>query len=233
MSLRVVDGGARKSTRPPSAYKMVARGDAGEIYLYGVIGEDFWGDGITAKQFSEDLKSLRSVSTIDVRINSEGGDVFAGRTMYTLLRDHNAKIVVHVDGLAASAASFIAMAGEEIHIGEGAFMMIHNAWSVAIGDAFEMRRRADLLDSVSATIRDTYAARSGQSIEQIAAWMNEETWMTGSECVDRGFADRLVEDLKVAAKVQHGEVFKNMPAKLRPRRASVAASVAALRESIT
>jgi ATP-dependent protease ClpP protease subunit len=112
--------------------------------LYGVIGEiylyDWFGDGVTAKQFADDLKALGNVKTIDLRINSEGGSVFDGKAMYSLLNEHKAKIIVHIDGLAASAASFVAMAGDEIEIAEGGFVMIHNAYMVAMGDARELRR---------------------------------------------------------------------------------------------
>src|SRR6185369_10879333 len=124
-----------------SGYRMLAKGkDNAEIYLYGVIGGDWFGEGVTAKQFADDLKKLGNVKTIDLRINSEGGSVFDGKAMYSLLNEHPAKVVTHIDGLAASAASFLAMAGDEIEIAEGAFVMIHNAYTIAMGDARELRR---------------------------------------------------------------------------------------------
>ncbi len=103
-----------------NGYRVVNRGkDSAEIYLYGAIGGDWMGEGITAKQFADDLKALGPVKKIDLRINSEGGSVFDGKAMYSLLNAHSANITVHVDGLAASAASFIAMAGDTIEIAEG------------------------------------------------------------------------------------------------------------------
>jgi len=210
----------------PSGYRMKKAGTRGEIYLYGVIGVDWFGDGISAKQFADDLKALGQVETIDLRINSEGGDVFAGKAMYTLLVDHRAKVVTHIDGLAASAASYVAMAGDEILISEAAYLMIHNAWTVAVGGAEDMRRTADLLDSVNGTVRDVYAARTKNSADKLKKWMDEETWFTGKEAVDNGFADKLVENLKVAASVRDPKRFKNMPNALLPNRARVAAALA-------
>lgn len=217
----------------PNGYRVVARSkDSAEIYLYGVIGTDWFGDGVSAKQFATDLKALGDVKTIDLRINSEGGSVFDGKAMYSLLNEHKAKIVVHIDGLAASAASFVAMAGDEIEISEGGFVMIHNAYMVAIGDAREMRRSADMLDTVNNTIIDTYVARTKGSRKSIQTMMDNETWMTGAEAVKNGFATKMVENLKVAASVSHPERFQKLPAALKPnaRRAAVAFSrIAALK----
>ena len=223
----------KPSSSAPGGYRVVARSkDAAEIYLYGVIGTDWFGDGVSAKQFADDLKKLGNVKTIDLRINSEGGSVFDGKAMYSLLNEHPAKIVVHVDGLAASAASFVAMAGDEIEIAEGGFVMIHNAYMVAIGDAREMRRSADMLETVNNTIIDTYVARTKGDRKAIAKMMDDETWMTGAEAVKHGFADKMVENLKVAASVSHPERFTKLPAALKPnhRRAAAALSrIAALK----
>ncbi|MFA7279805.1 MAG: head maturation protease, ClpP-related [Sterolibacterium sp.] len=210
-------------------YRFSARGsDRAEIYLYGVIGQDWFGDGISAKQLSEDLKKVPNAKTIDVRINSEGGDVFDGKAMYSLLQQHKARIVVHIDGLAASAASFIAMVGDEINISEGAFVMVHNAWTFAIGNSDDLRRKADLLDSVSGSIGETYAARTKQTSDKIKQWMDDETWFTGAEAVENGFADKMVENLKVAACVS-GCKFRNTPSILLPRRAAALATIESLR----
>lgn len=213
----------------PSGYKMTKQGaDRAEIYLYGQIGQDWFGEGITAKRFADDLKALGKVNNIDLRVNSEGGDVFAGKAMYTLLVDHRAAIAVHVDGLAASAASLVAMAGDTIEIAEGAFVMIHNAWTWTIGDASDMRRTADLLDTVNGTIRDVYVARTKNKDADVKKWMDAETWMSGKEAVERGFADKLVENLKVAASIRDPKLFKNLPAALRPNRAKAVAALKAM-----
>ena len=220
-----------KRSGPPVGYRMVARGnDRAEIYLYGIIGADWFGEGVTAKQFAADLKALGTVKTIDLRINSEGGSVFDGKAIYSLLVEHQAKIITHIDGLAASAASFVAMAGNEIEIAEGGFIMIHNAWMFAIGDAKEMRRTADLLDTVNGTIVDVYASRTNTARDTIAKMMDDETWMTAADAVKQGFADRMVENLKVAASVTHPDRFKRLPASLLPKRAAAAARLRALRK---
>lgn len=218
-----------KQTKIPNRYRMQARagGTRAEIYLYGDIGESFWSEGITAKQFKDDLKALGDkVTDIDVRINSGGGDVFDGRTIYNLLVQHKARKTVYVDALAASIASLIAMAGDEIVMGDGAFIMIHNAWGVSIGNGAEMRRVADLLDSVSGTLIDTYAKRTKMPRDEIVSLMDAETWMPAAEAVDRGFADKMAEEsTKVAAAVISHQAFKNVPEQLRPNRAKAVAAM--------
>lgn len=215
----------KATAKTPPGYRMFAKDSKGEIYLYGNVGQSWWGDGVSATQFKNDLKDLGAVTQIDLRINSDGGNVFEGRTMYSLLNEHKAKITVYVDGLAASIASLIAMAGDEIKMGDGAYMMIHNAWGLAMGNADEMRRTADLLDSISGTMIDTYAARTGQSRDDIKSWMDAESWMTSQECVDRGFATSVTEPTRVAAMVAHPEIFKHVPQALLPKRAAAQATV--------
>ena len=204
----------------PLDYKIVNNkvSQSADIFLYDMIG----GWGITAENFAKDLKDLGSVKTINLHINSDGGDVFDGRAIFSLLVQHPARIVSYVDGLAASIASLIALAGNEVRMADGSFFMIHNAWGVGIGDSKDLRKLADLLDSVNNTIIDTYQARSKQSREDIISWMNDETWMTASEAKDRGFADVVDEPLKVAACIRDSSSFKRPPANLMPRR--VAAS---------
>ncbi|WP_376993373.1 head maturation protease, ClpP-related [Azospirillum himalayense] len=216
---------ARSSAPGNQGYRIVNRGDTGEIYIYGTIGADWFGEGVTAKQFTEDLKKLGNVKTIHLRINSEGGSVMDARAMYTQLVQHSARVIVHIDGWAASAASFLAMAGDEIEIAEGGFFMIHNAWTVASGGADDLRRTADLLDSVNTTIRETYVARSKSDPDKVKKWMDDETYFSGPEAVAAGFADRIVENMKVAASVKHPERFRNLPAALRPNRAAAVAAL--------
>ena len=221
---------ARKQS--PQGYRMLAKGDNAEIYIYGDIGWTWDGTGITASQFKDDLKSLGSPKSIDVRINSAGGDVFDGRTIYTLLAEHKAKVVMHIDGLAASAASVIAMAGDQIRISEGAFLMIHNAWTIAMGGAEDMRKTATLLDQINGTIRETYAARTKQSMDQVQQWMDEETWFSGADAVKNGFADVMVDNVKVAASVNNPARYKHLPAALNPKRVAASAAVAAMKKVI-
>lgn len=220
----------RSSARGASGYKVIHNADAAsaEIYLYGIIGAGGWfddGSAISANSFIKDLKALGPVKNIDVRINSEGGDVFDGKAIYFALQRNPAKVTVHVDGLAASAASFIAMAGDKIEMAEGAFMMIHNAWSMAMGNASDMRKSADLLDAVDGTLVDVYAARTGCPAADVKQMMADETWMNGKEALAKGFADYVVPSKAVAASVRDPARFKNLPAGLRPNRAVALAKI--------
>lgn len=179
-----------------------ADSDEAEIFLYDAIVSDeveaeWWG-GVAPESF---VKALRGITagTIHLRINSPGGSVFAARAMEQALRDHKAKIIVHIDGLAASAATFIAMAGDEIIMSKGALFMIHNAWTGLWGNAEDLRKEADLLDKIDATLVDTYAERSGKDKEAVAEWMTAETWFTAAEAVEHGFADRVAETEAKAA----------------------------------
>lgn len=219
-----------KQPKAQGQYRMVNKGkDAGEILLYGTIGNDWFGDGVTAKQFADDLKKLGKVQTIDLRINSDGGVVTDARAMYNLLVEHEAKVIAHIDGIAASAASFLAMAGDEIEIAEGGFVMIHNARGVTVGGAEDHRRMASVLEQVNQTIVDTYVARTKQDAKKVKKWMSDETWFTGKEAVANGFADRMVaNNMKVAASLAHPEMFSNIPAALRPGRARAMAAIAGM-----
>src|SRR5262249_46512357 len=146
--------------------------------------------------------------------------------------EHPATVNVHIDGIAASAASFLAMAGNEIDIAEGGFVMVHNARGVTIGEAEDHRRMATVLDQVNQTIVDTYVARTGQNEDKVKRWMADETWFTGKEAVANGFADRIVENMRVAALLDHSSIFKNLPAALRPDRVRANAAIEAMRANI-
>lgn len=196
-------------------YSIKAKGTEAEVYLYGDVG-DSWFGGVTAKQFADDLKAAGKVDTIHLHINSPGGDVFDGLSIYRLLVDHKAKVIVHIDGLAASIASVIAMAGDEIHMSESGFLMIHNAWGIAFGSAAEMRTMADLLDKTTASIRDVYVARTGKTADKVKGWMDEETWFTAQEALDNGFVTEVANNMKLAAHfdpTKH-KGFKHAPAVL-------------------
>lgn len=211
-------------------YRMLNKSnDRGEIWLYGPIGMDMWSDGVTAKQFAGDLKALGKVQHIDLRINSDGGAVTDARAMYNLLVEHPAEVTVHIDGIAASAASFLAMAGRTIEISEGGFVMIHEARSLEYGTAADMHRMGTVLEQVNQTIIDTYVARTGADAKKVRKWMNDETWFTGKEAVAAGFADKIVENMKVAASLSRPERFKNVPAVLRPNRERAVAALASMR----
>lgn len=195
-----------------NGYSMKAKANEAEVYIYEDVGESWFG-GVSAKQFATDLKALGAVDVINVHINSYGGAVFDGIAIYRNLVDHKAKVITHVDGVAASIASVIAMAGDEIKITEAGFMMIHNASAYAGGFAEDLRKTADVLDTVSGTIADVYEARTGQERDAIVDWMGAERWFTAAEAVELLFADTLVENLRVAAHAapndRHG--FKHLP----------------------
>lgn len=205
--------------------RMAVKNDVGEIYLYDSIG--MW--GVTAQQFTQDLKGLGKVKKIDLHINSDGGDVFDGRAIYTQLAQHSARITCYVDGLAASIASLIAMAGDEIRMADGSYMMIHKAWGLCIGNDEEMRTMADLLQSVSDTIADTYAARTKCPLDNVKAMMAAETWMTAKEAKDKGFCDVVDEPVRAAAALRDPDIFLHAPAALLPKRAAALARIDALR----
>lgn len=176
--------------------------NSAELVLYGPISESsWWGDEITPKQFADDLAALGEVSEINVRINSGGGDVFAGQAIHSMLKRHNAKVTVYVDGLAASIASVIAMAGDRVIMPHGAMMMIHNPWTLAMGDAEELRKSADTLDKVRESLVSVYEAKTGKTRDEIVAIMDEETWLTAAEAVMMGFADE-VEETSISASLK-------------------------------
>ena len=182
-------------------FRMVARETVGEIWIYDVIG-DSW-DGTTAKGFAADLKALGDVSTLRVYVNSPGGSVFDGVAIYNTLRRHRARKEVTIDGLAASIASVVALAGDEIAIAENGMFMIHDPWTIAAGSAMELRKTADTLEAIRETLIGTYAARSGGDAEEIGNMMAEETWFTAAEALEAGFVDQVIESVEMAALARH------------------------------
>lgn len=183
---------------PKQWYSMKAAEKTGEIYVYDEIGSGFFG-GVSAKQFVDDLNALGKLDTINLYINSPGGDVFDGVTIYNALKRNQADIAVHIDGLAASIASIIAMAGDSITIAENGMMMIHDPWTFALGNAAEMRKQADVLDQVAGTLVNTYTGRTGLDAEEVKALMGAETWFDSAQAVEKGFADKTSEPVKLAA----------------------------------
>ena len=196
--------------------KFQAKGNRGEIWIYDPIGEDFWSGGVSAKQFQKELSGLGNVTTINVRINSPGGDVFDGFAIYNQLMAHPADIEVDVDGVAASIASIVAMAGNTIRMAKNSMMMIHNPQGIAVGDANEMERVKALLEQVKGNLITTYVDRTGNSKTDVSAWMDDETWFTAEAAVERGFADVVTNDSKVAACFDLSR-FRNVPQTLRER----------------
>lgn len=173
--------------------------DTLEIDIYDAIGESWWGEGVSAKSVRRALKGAQDAKTIKLRVNSRGGDVVDGFAIYNLLRDHPARVEADVDGLAASMASVILMAADEIRIAAGAMIMVHNPWGISIGEADELRAHADLLDKMRDQIADAYVARTKLDRERVLAMMDEETWLTAEEAVALGFADVVKEHAKPKA----------------------------------
>jgi ATP-dependent Clp endopeptidase proteolytic subunit ClpP len=175
--------------------------DKAEIWIYEQIGEDFWtGGGMTAKAFQKELSGI-TAKQIDLHINSPGGEVFDGITIYNLLKQHPASITTYIDGLAASIASVIALAGDKVYMAENALYMIHNPYGMAVGDASEMRKMADTLDKVGSSLITAYASKTGRDSAEIADWMEQETWMGAQEALESGFVDEITDKLDMAASV--------------------------------
>lgn len=163
-----------------------------ELILEGVVASESWyGDEVTPKQFRDELNEHRGDLT--VRVNSPGGDVYAGIQIYNMLKDHDGQITVVVDALAASIASVIAMAGDKIVMNTGSQMMIHKPWTMAIGDSDDMRETADYLEKVGDSIIPIYASRTGKTKEEISALLEGDYWMNADEAVEMGFADEAIE----------------------------------------
>jgi len=175
-----------------------AANDEAEVWLYGMIG-DSW-EGTTGKQFADDLKALgKSIKTLNVYINSPGGSAFDGVAIHNVLKRHNARKIVQIDGVAASIASVVAMAGDEIRIAENGMMMIHDPWALAMGNSADLRKMAEALDKVRDAILSSYVARTTTGEEQLQAWMADETWFTAAEAVSAGLADEISGSVAMAA----------------------------------
>lgn len=176
-----------------------------ELLLYGEIASSsWWGNEVTPKEFSDELKALGDVAEIIVRINSGGGDVFAANAIYTRLKDHKAKITVKIDGWAASAATIIAMAGDVIEIPAGGVFMIHDPKMCVRTylSSDEFIKCAEELKVIKQSIINTYVAKTGKSEEEISTLMTNETWLDGQEAVNSGFCDKLMFE-EVETQVQN------------------------------
>lgn len=189
-----------------------------EILLYGPIGESPWDDSyISAKQFADALKKIpESVKTIELRVNSPGGSVFDGMTIYERLKGHKAKVIAYVDGMAASIASIIIMAADEIIMGEGAQVMIHKPMTGVYGNAREMESIIDVLDKIESQMIGIYTRRTGISRAELIAAVDKETWYTAEEAMELGFADKISaydQTMQIAASAMAEDCkwFKNRP----------------------
>jgi ATP-dependent Clp protease protease subunit len=166
--------------------------DENVINIYDFIGHDPWtGGGFHVKKAAGILRNIGKRDVV-VNINSPGGDLFEGIAVYNLFREHPGKITVRVIGLAASAASLIAMAGDDIQVARAGFMMIHNVWVAAVGNRNDLRAAADQLETFDETLADVYAIRTGREKKEVAKLMDRETWFSGTQAIEGGFADGLL-----------------------------------------
>ena len=165
-----------------------ANKDEAEVWIHGEIGG--WWDGTSAQEFIDEIKDIKA-SRLKVHINSPGGSVFDGFAIYTALAEHPATVEARVDGMALSAASYIAMAGDEVNIAKTGTMMIHDGQGFALGNATDMREMADILDKLSDTIAGTYADRTGATVDEWRTRMRDETWYNAQEALDAGLVDSI------------------------------------------
>jgi ATP-dependent protease ClpP protease subunit len=192
-----------------------------DVYIYDAIGFSWWDEGVTAKTFVQDFKAI-TAPRIVVHVNSPGGDVFDGIAIYNAIRDHGSEVTVRVEGIAASAASFIAMAGDRILMAPHSTMMIHDPWSGVVGNANDMRAEADVLDKLGNTIASIYSERAsgprGGNRGDTAHWRKQmlaESWYDDQEAVDAGLADA-IDHAAPAAQNRHDlSAYRNVPEHLR------------------
>lgn len=195
-------------------FRAEAGADEATLYLYdAIVGDDltaeYWG-GVSPQAFVKQLAAI-DAPVIHLRINSPGGDVFAARAMEQAIREHKSNVIAHIDGYAASAASYLALAADEVHIAQGGFFMIHKAWTMAWGNSDDLISMADLLDKIDESLVATYASETGQTVDQLRAWMAAETWFTADESVQYGFADQIAAAAPKASAAWDLSAYANAP----------------------
>jgi len=214
-------------------HRIMNAGKSVEIFIYEPIGG--WLGGITPQAVADSLKAAGSVETINLRINSPGGDVFDGVSIYNQLKRHPARVEVDIDGVCASIATIVAMAGDKIRMAANGSFMIHEPYGGATGSAADLRRRADLLDQTRENILDTYVARTKADRVRLSDMMEAETWMRAGDALDLGFVDEVTDEIEMAACFDLS-LFKNPPSNLskgplvNPNRARLAANARKVRQ---
>lgn len=173
------------------AIKAAVESSNNTITIYGVIGEDWYGEGVTVSRIDAALRAIGD-KPVTVYINSPGGDMFEGLAIYNRLREHGQEVTTKVLGLAASAGSVIYMAGTKREVAASAFLMIHNCWTLAVGNQNDLRALADTMEEFDAAMADLYAEGSGQSVKEVAEMMDDETFIRGRRALELGFATGLL-----------------------------------------
>lgn len=190
----------------------------GEIWIYGEITSYEWDESdVSASGFRDELKALGDVNEIDVYINSGGGSVFEGIAIHNMLKQHKAKIIVHIDALAASIASVIAMAADAIVMPSNSMMMIHNAWTIAMGNSKELRKLADDLDRISESSKQSYLSKGLKITEEkLQELLDDETWLNAEQCLEYGFCDEIESANEMAASITTKQVkmYQKVPEKV-------------------
>ncbi len=191
-----------------------------DIKIHGEIGG--WWDGISAKEVMAKLASVPEGEDINVSIHSTGGDMMDGLAIYNALKMHDSKVAVTIAGLAASSASVIAMAGDEIKIPENAYIMIHNPWGYVSGESKDFEEAASLFKQFEETCARVYAGRSGKDVDEIQSMLDESTWLDGAQAVEMGFADTVVDAVKIAALARMPKCLaETCPVKFEPPQAKI------------
>ena len=194
-------------------YRIRNAGKTLELYVYDYIGG--WLGGITPQMIANDLKESGKIDVINLRINSPGGDVFDGITIYNLLKRHPARVEVDIDGLCGSIATIIAMAGDHVRMAQNATFMVHEPSSGAFGTAEDMRKQADVLDQAKESLLDTYIAKTGGNRGHLSELMAAESWLRASDAREEGFVDEVTDELEMAACSNFDlSKFKNVPKQL-------------------
>lgn len=170
-----------------NGFRSEASQDEAHMYIYDTIGSDFWG-GVSASEFVKTLNSFNA-SVVHIHINSPGGDVFDGRAMATALKQYSGRTVAHIDALCASAATYVALSCNEVRMSQGAFFMIHNAWTLGFGNANDLEETVALLRKIDDSIAYDYSQKTSMDIKKVKKWMDDTTWFTANEALDNKFID--------------------------------------------
>lgn len=201
-------------------YEIKAKTEKAEIWIYEFIGKDLWSDdGVTAKQFQKDLAEIKA-SQIDLHINSPGGDVFDGNTIYNLIKQHPATVTTYIDGLAASIASVIALAGDKVYMAENALFMLHQPWGFTMGNIEDHEKMIEVLKQIEGSIAKTYIAKTGKEDSEIREMMRKETWLNADEAAEMGFVDEITDQMDMAACAKFVPImakmkFRNTPESMK------------------